>query len=192
MLKRREACGTVSFSPGISRNSAVTRVHRSCSAGTSKPANFAPYSENCDISLTPDDRTASYRHQSFQREYRLRRHDGIYRWIVDTGVARRNLGGSFIGYVGSAIDVTEREIAERALAANAAELQSTLNERRAREQLSKVLHENLRQLLLAVKLQCDRLLWHSASKPTRSTRARGPNQERSTDHDNRKALLDDG
>ena len=53
--------------------------------------------------------------ESFQIEYRLRRNDGEYRWVFDSGVPRFNADGSFAGYIGSAIDVTERKMAEKAL-----------------------------------------------------------------------------
>jgi PAS domain S-box-containing protein len=46
--------------------------------------------------------------QSFTMEYRLRRHDGEYGWLVDTGVPRFAEDGTFAGYIGSAIDITER------------------------------------------------------------------------------------
>jgi PAS domain S-box-containing protein len=47
----------------------------------------------------------------FRKEFRLRRHDGQYRWIIDHGVPRFAADGSFIGYIGSGIDVTqEREL----------------------------------------------------------------------------------
>jgi diguanylate cyclase (GGDEF)-like protein/PAS domain S-box-containing protein len=46
--------------------------------------------------------------QEFTMEYRLRRHDGEYRWIVDHGVPRTDASGNFIGYIGSCIDITER------------------------------------------------------------------------------------
>src|ERR1700758_1412702 len=39
--------------------------------------------------------------QSFQMEYRLRRADGQFRWIVDHGVPRFEPGGVFAGYIGS-------------------------------------------------------------------------------------------
>jgi PAS domain S-box-containing protein len=55
------------------------------------------------------------RREQLQMEYRVRRHDGEYRWIFDTGVPRYNHDGSFAGYIGIAVDVTERKTAEEAL-----------------------------------------------------------------------------
>ena len=45
-------------------------------------------------------------------EYRLRRHDGIYRWIVDEGVPRYDPDGTFLGYIGACIDIDDRKRAE--------------------------------------------------------------------------------
>ncbi len=47
--------------------------------------------------------------KSFQMEYRLRRHDGQYRWVLDAGVPIFLPSGEFNGYIGSCIDVTERK-----------------------------------------------------------------------------------
>ena len=55
------------------------------------------------------------RQERFRMEYRLRRQDGEYRWILDIGVPRFNQSRSFVGYIGSCIDVTERKHAEEAL-----------------------------------------------------------------------------
>jgi PAS domain S-box-containing protein len=51
----------------------------------------------------------------FEMRYRHRRHDGEYRWILDKGVPRFNPDGSFAGYIGSCIDVTERRLAAEAV-----------------------------------------------------------------------------
>jgi PAS domain S-box-containing protein len=47
--------------------------------------------------------------QPFKMEYRLRRHDGEYRWILDAGVPRFAADGEFVGYVGSAIDISDQK-----------------------------------------------------------------------------------
>ncbi len=49
----------------------------------------------------------------FEMEYRLRRHDGEYRWIFDRGVPFKDAHGNFGGYIGSCIDVTENVEARR-------------------------------------------------------------------------------
>ncbi|TCF96394.1 hypothetical protein BZM26_37950 [Paraburkholderia strydomiana] len=48
----------------------------------------------------------------FRMEYRLRRRDGGYRWIVDTGMPRVGADGAFLGYIGSCIDITDRRQVE--------------------------------------------------------------------------------
>jgi len=53
--------------------------------------------------------------QRFELEYRLQRADGAYRWMVDIGVPRFAPDGSFAGYIGSGLDITERRRAEEAL-----------------------------------------------------------------------------
>jgi PAS domain S-box-containing protein len=53
-------------------------------------------------------RTAFDARRPFEMEYRLRRADGEYRWIVDQAAPRVAPDGSFAGYIGSCIDITER------------------------------------------------------------------------------------
>jgi PAS domain S-box-containing protein len=63
----------------------------------------------------PDDRSSAldtylsafHARRTFRTEYRLRRSDGTYRWILDTGVPLHDADGSFAGYIGSGIDITE-------------------------------------------------------------------------------------
>jgi PAS domain S-box-containing protein len=49
---------------------------------------------------------------AFNIEYRLRRHDGAYRWVFDSGRPRFGSDASFLGYVGLVMDITERKRSE--------------------------------------------------------------------------------
>jgi PAS domain S-box-containing protein len=63
----------------------------------------------------------------FTLHYRLRRHDGEYRWITDHGVPCQDAGGAFTGYLGSCVDFTEHKIARQDLQKAAAEWQTTFD-----------------------------------------------------------------
>ena len=52
------------------------------------------------------------RQAPFEMEYRLRRHDGVFRWIFDRGVPFTNDDGVFAGFIGSCVDVDERRRAQ--------------------------------------------------------------------------------
>jgi transcriptional regulator with GAF, ATPase, and Fis domain len=58
----------------------------------------------------------------------VRRYDGEYRWIYDTGVPRFSSDGTFLGYIGSAIDITERKESEVALQTAHEELHQLKNQ----------------------------------------------------------------
>ncbi len=47
--------------------------------------------------------------EEFKMEFRLRRRDGEYRWVLDHGVPRYGPDGQFQGYIGSCIDIHERK-----------------------------------------------------------------------------------
>lgn len=49
---------------------------------------------------------------AFQIEYRLRRNDGVYRWMLDTASPRFSDDSSFLGYIGSVLDITDRKETE--------------------------------------------------------------------------------
>ena len=55
------------------------------------------------------------RRQEFSMDYRLRRHDGQFRWIRDNGTPRFDSEGRFIGYIGHCLDITDRVEAEESL-----------------------------------------------------------------------------
>jgi PAS domain S-box-containing protein len=54
--------------------------------------------------------------EAFEIEYRLRRRDGEYRWVLDRGLPRYAKDGMFVGFVGTCIDIDERKRAEHELA----------------------------------------------------------------------------
>jgi PAS domain S-box-containing protein len=74
-------------------------------------------------SVHPDDRTlfrraflvAVARRQPWRGEYRMRRHDGAWRWVIDTARPLFDRDGTYLGHVGSVMDITERKAAEEAL-----------------------------------------------------------------------------
>lgn len=47
--------------------------------------------------------------KSFEIDYRLRRHDGVYRWIIDKGCPLLSPNGSLAGYSGGGIDINDRK-----------------------------------------------------------------------------------
>lgn len=92
------------------------------------------------------------RRESFSMEYRLRRHDGEYRWILDQGVPIFKADGSFAGYIGSGMDVTGRKLAEEALSRVSQRLIEAHEEERTR--IARELHDDINQRigLLAANL----------------------------------------
>jgi PAS domain S-box-containing protein len=95
------------------------------------------------------------RRQPFNMEYRLRRHDGEYRWILSTGAPRVAPNGSLSGYVGSCLDVTELRHARQTLAEFSHKLIETQeNERRS---IARELHDDVAQRMALLTIELDHL-----------------------------------
>jgi len=73
--------------------------------------------------------TAFVARRSFSMEYRMRRADGEYRWIYDQGVPRFTPDGTFAGYIGSCIDITDRRNAQESMRRLNEELEQRIHER---------------------------------------------------------------
>jgi PAS domain S-box-containing protein len=67
----------------------------------------------------------------FSAEFRVRHHDGDWRWVLATGVPRLSAAQELAGFTGSWVDVTPRKDAEQALQRFAVELEHRVEERTA-------------------------------------------------------------
>jgi two-component system, sensor histidine kinase PdtaS len=82
--------------------------------------------------------------REFSMDYRLRRHDGEYRWVLDNGRPFHRAGNEFAGYFGSCIDITERKGAEESLQGVLATHEEMLREKDA---LTAEVHHRVRNNL---------------------------------------------
>ena len=76
--------------------------------------------------------------EPFSIEYRLRRNDGEYRWILDDGMPRYDTKGNFIGYIGHCLDITERKQAEEELKTTNQQLSERVKEMSCLNGVSKI------------------------------------------------------
>ena len=91
--------------------------------------------------------------ERFTTEFRLRRFDGQYRWVMSRGVPRFRSDGTFSGYIGCCDDITDHKEAEAARAEISGRLIRAQEEERAR--IARELHDDINQKLglLAIDIQ---------------------------------------
>ena len=87
--------------------------------------------------------------KAFSMEYRLRRHDGEYRWLLNNGAPRFGKDGAFLGYVGSCVDIHDRRTAEEERALLLTQVQSAL---RLRTDFLAIASHEFRTPLTSIKL----------------------------------------
>ena len=85
----------------------------------------------------------------FRMQYRLRRHDGVYRWIDDTGIPRRAPNGDFLGYIGSCIDIHEHRETQSELRRHVLEI-AELNRQADAAVLAAAIAHEIRQPLASI------------------------------------------
>ena len=90
----------------------------------------------------------------FSIEYRLRRYDGRYRWVSDSGSPRFLPDGTFAGYIGCCFDIDDRKTAESTNHELAGRLMSAQEEERSR--IARELHDGIGQELSVVIMRLDK------------------------------------
>ena len=88
--------------------------------------------------------------ERFEMGYRLRRYDGEYRWIINSGVPRFASNGTFCGYIGSCVDVTELKLSEISLRELTGRLIRAQEEERAR--IARELHDDISQRMAYLQI----------------------------------------
>ncbi len=126
--------------------------------------------------LHPDDRdriwnlysSAFGARKPFEMEYRLRHHSGEYHWVLAQGVPRYNSAGEFHGYIGSAVDISERKHAEESNRAVA-----HIQRLAIMGELTAAIAHEVRQPLSAIRTNAEtaELLLASANPPLEEIRA---------------------
>ena len=99
--------------------------------------------------------------ESFKREYRLRRHDAEYRWVLDIGVPRLSLDGTLAGYIGSCLDITDHRLAEKALADVGRRLIEAHEEERT--WIARELHDDINQRIALLSVNLEQWAQHPPS-----------------------------
>ena len=120
--------------------------------------------------MHPDDQKEAIKHflsaneqkEAFSIEYRLRRADGAYRWIIDAARPRFSQDGQFLGYAGNVLDITERKQSEEEMAtllamekrrarllAQVANASKSMNAALSMDSISQILTEEARSIIRA-------------------------------------------
>jgi PAS domain S-box-containing protein len=112
------------------------------------------------------------RRQEFKMEYRLRRHDGEYRWVCDNGAPWFEADDSFAGYIGSCFDIHESKLAAEALARIVGRLLDEQEQERMR--IAGELHDDIGSSLAIIGIE----VFGTGQPASGSSRRKNPdNQE---------------
>lgn len=102
--------------------------------------------------------------ESYSEEYRLRRWDGVYRWMLDVAAPRVNGDGSFAGLIGSAVDISDQKLAQEALEKVSGQLIEAQEKERRR--IARELHDDICQKLALLSLEIEQTTGGMEALPT--------------------------
>jgi PAS domain S-box-containing protein len=109
-----------------------------------------------DLQRCVDGYTQAFnRQEKFILEYRLRRFDGQYRWILDTGAPRFRGDQSFAGFIGCGVDIHDRVLAEEVLSTVNRKLIEAQEQERIR--IARELHDDFSQRVALVGVELDQV-----------------------------------
>ena len=108
--------------------------------------------------------------RAFRAEYRLRRADGEYRWVLDSGVSQFGPNGAFAGYIGSCVDIADRKLAEDALLESENRLQGLAGrlitaQEDERARIARDLHDDVNQQVAGLAITLSGLARRAAGLP---------------------------
>lgn len=105
------------------------------------------------------------RREKFVREYRIRRNDGVYRWMLDVGNPRFKADGTFLGFIGSVVDVTDEQLAREVLENVGGQLIAA--QEKERTHLARELHDDICQRLAMLSLRIEKVAkeWSNGKIP---------------------------
>jgi PAS domain S-box-containing protein len=89
--------------------------------------------------------------KGYSKEYQLRRHDGVYRWMLDVAAPRIDRRGAFAGFIGSAIDITDQKLANEAFETMSGRLIEA--QERERSRIARELHDDICQRLALLSME---------------------------------------
>jgi PAS domain S-box-containing protein len=104
------------------------------------------------------------RGESYSEEYRLRRSDGVYRWMFDVAAPRVNGDGTFAGLIGSAVDITDQKRAKEALEKVSGQLIEAQEKERRR--IARELHDDICQRLALLSIEIEQTTGSMEALPT--------------------------
>lgn len=130
--------------------------------------------------LHPDDRDRvlghldeylANRRAEFREEYRIRRYDGRWIWVLDRAIGLRNDAGQAVRLVGSEKDITERKQAEALLRRHEAQLKELTTklltaQEHERQRLARELHDDFTQRLAVLAVDIGALEQSVPSNPS--------------------------